>query len=359
MMMTVLGWTLGWLLLGRARRLPTAPVNYAPRSEPTVSVVIPARNEEHRLPRLLDALRADPSPAREVIVVDDGSSDHTATLAARAGVRVMSAGELPAGWTGKAHACSVGARAATGDVLLFLDADVVPGPGTVGALAARAWRIEGLVSRQPWHRIERPYEALSAMPNVVAILGAGRGRGHPRWWERPAAYGPALAVPRSVYEAFGGHGAVRGSVVDDIALAQAASSAGWPVEASAGGRNLTYRMYPEGWRSLVEGWSKNLLSGAAAIAPLRSLAVAVWVTAALVSGFGVVGAAPAATVAYVAFATQAAVMLRRAGRFVVLAPVYPLLLLAFVGLCGLSVLARVRGQAQWRSRSVSLRREAP
>jgi hypothetical protein len=338
------GWVLGWLLAGRRRPLPPAG------PAPSCSVIVPARDEERRLPTLLAAL-ARAEGVGEVVVVDDRSADATADLAAAAGARVLHAPEPPPGWTGKAHACWLGAGSASGEVLVFLDADVEPEPGVVVALARAAAASGGLVSAQPWHAVARPYELLSAVPNLVAVLGAGSGAAGRRWWHGPAAFGPAVAVPAGVYHAAGGHAAVRASVVDDLALAAAVAASGAPVMTVGPDRRLRYRMYPEGIRSLVEGWSKNLAAGATSIAPARAAAVALWVTGALVAGTFAAG-----PVAYAAYAGQALVLLRRVGRFGALAPVFPVGVLAFVVLFVLSVGKRAIGRAAWRGRTVELGR---
>ena len=200
------GWVLGWLLAGPRRLLRSVAV---PAALPSVSVIVPARDEQSRLPRLLAALAAARPAPDEVIVVDDGSSDDTAGIARRAGATVLTVAP-PEGWSGKAWACHRGAMAATGDVLVFLDADTEPSPDAVALLAAAAEGGE-LVSVQPRHRVERAYEAVSIGPALVTLLGAGTG-GPPRqrWWRRPMAFGPAIAVRRDRYERFGGHGAAAG-----------------------------------------------------------------------------------------------------------------------------------------------------
>ncbi|MGH9060548.1 MAG: glycosyltransferase, partial [Acidimicrobiales bacterium] len=138
-------WALGaWLLA----QIPTpAPAGGGrperERREPAtrrVSVIVPARDEAASLPHLLASLAAQTEPAGEVIVVDDGSRDDTAALAAAAGVTVVPAGEPPPGWAGKPWACHVGSEAASGDVLVFLDADVTLAPDGLGRLAARSGR---------------------------------------------------------------------------------------------------------------------------------------------------------------------------------------------------------------------------
>jgi 4,4'-diaponeurosporenoate glycosyltransferase len=352
--LTATGWAAGWLAIGPTRRLPARRPG---DPSPTVSVVVPARNEATRLPRLLAALASEPVPSRadELIVVDDGSTDGTAALAGRAGATVMHT-DPPTGWTGKSWACWQGAKAARGDVLVFLDADVQPSPGFVTRLAAAAATSQGMVSVQPTHRVEAGYEQLSAVCSTVALM-SGTGRTQPshrgfRWWRRPVAFGPAIAVPRTRYLEAGGHGQVASSLVDDMALAQALDRAGVPVAAYADGGlgDLRYRMYPEGPRTLIEGWTKNLAAGAAHIPPVRAALVALWVAGGLRAAL----IAPNRPGSYALYMLQAAALFRRAGNFHPVAALgYPLPLTAFVLLAARSAAARVTGSpVRWRDRTV-------
>jgi hypothetical protein len=361
----VLGWVAGWVLGARPRRLPrvrSAPVG-------AVSVVIPARNEATRLPRLLaclDAARA--GHELEVVVVDDSSTDATAAQAASWGATVLRVSP-PAGWTGKAWACWRGAQEARGDVLVFLDADTEPTPELFPALVARVRAHAALVSVQPWHRTESAYEQLSAVCNEIAVMGAGTGpaRG-PRWWRRPMAFGPVIGIGRADYFRIGGHAGVRASVVEDLALAARAARAGLTVESWCGGDAVVFRMYPEGVRQLVEGWSKNFATGAATTPPARVVAVVAWVAATLTAGALGVGAAvtlatgggapagvSAGVLVYAAFGVQGWALLRRVGSFGWTgAMALPLLALAFVALFLRSaLLAGLRRPRRWRGRVVA------
>jgi 4,4'-diaponeurosporenoate glycosyltransferase len=141
------GWIVGWVLLWRAPRLPSSPAG-VPMGP--VTVIIPARNEAKRIPSLLGALTDGLPATAQIIVVDDHSTDGTGEVAAGyPRVRVLSAPDLPAGWTGKTWACHTGARVARPGDLVFLDADIELRPEALArALAMRRQR-GGLISVWP------------------------------------------------------------------------------------------------------------------------------------------------------------------------------------------------------------------
>src|ERR1700689_4782105 len=90
-------------------------------SQPEVSIIVPARNEEDCLAECLRTLVEQPGPSHEIIVVDDHSTDNTRRIAEQFPVRVITADPLPAGWSGKCNAVWTGAKAAKGKWLLFTD----------------------------------------------------------------------------------------------------------------------------------------------------------------------------------------------------------------------------------------------
>ncbi|WP_395691300.1 glycosyltransferase [Nocardioides sp.] len=263
----------GWWLVADLRTPPRG----AGRSDAAgrVSVVVPARDEEASLPALLASVRALTVAVREVVVVDDGSRDRTAAVARAAGATVLPAGDPPPGWTGKAWACHVGAAAATGDLLLFLDADTTLAPDALAGLLQIHDGYPGLVTVQPFHTAVRPYEQLASYFNAVSVLASGAFRRRPTG--RPMAFGPCLLTARAAYEHAGGHAAVRAEVLDDAELAAAYHRAGLPVRGAVGGASVRMRSYPGGLHQLVDGFTKNFASGASAMTLGPGIATVAWV----------------------------------------------------------------------------------
>lgn len=368
-----------WWMLADLRRVPRGTADQ-PGRRVTVSVVVPARDEEATVPALLTSLRRldDGSAAIvEVVVVDDASRDATARLARSAGATVLPAGTPPPGWTGKAWACHVGARATGGELLLFLDADTVLAPDALQGLVALHDEHGGLVSVQPFHRVVRPYEQLSAYFNVVSLLASGAFTGRTVPSRRPMAFGPCLLTSRVDYRRAGGHAAVRAEILDDVELAAAYSRAGLSVSCVVGGPSVEMRSYPGGVRQLASGWTKNIASGASAAAPLPTATSVLWLSAHHAVAVGGLLALLAAVtgelapvtvghpalwvVAWVAVAWQLRSLLRGAGSFRWWCwALFPVPLLAFDVLFARSAaLTVVRRSVRWRGREVRLDRADP
>lgn len=337
----------------------------------SVSVVVPARDEEATLPALLDSLRGLTVDVAEVVVVDDGSRDATASVARSAGAIVVPAADRPPGWTGKAWACHLGAGATTGELLLFLDADTTLAPDALERLVELQRRRGGLVSVQPFHRVVRSYEQLSAYFNVVSVLASGAFSSTDA--RRPMAFGPCLLTSRADYERVGGHGAARDEILDDVGLAAAYRGAGLPVVCAVGGNAVRMRSYPGGVGQLVAGWTKNIVSGATAAAPAPRAIAVLWVCAhhavavgtllAIVqSVFGrplllAAGSLLLWAIAWAALAAQLRWMLRRLGSFRWWTwAVFPVPLAAFDLIFARSaVWTVVHRSVRWRGRDVEVR----
>ncbi|MDD5263742.1 MAG: glycosyltransferase [Candidatus Bipolaricaulis sp.] len=246
--------------LGSARHRKTAAHAQTPR----VSVLVPARNEERGVAACLTSLLAQDYRDFEVLVLDDRSSDGTAAilhdLAATTPLRVLDGSPLPSGWLGKNWACHQLATAASGRLLLFVDADTRHHPRTlsdaVAALEAEHVDFLSVLSRQEtrtWaERLVVPIVSWSQHTFFpVPIL---------RRIRRPAfatAIGQFMLVRRDAYETLGGYERVRNSAVDDWDLVRAVVADGLRWTLCDGAARVTTRMY-RSFGETVDGFSKNL-----------------------------------------------------------------------------------------------------
>lgn len=362
------GWLIGWWLLWRVPRLGVTGSSRPAHGVAGVgacSVIVPARDEAEAIGRLLDSLAAQTRPPGQIIVIDDQSSDATAAIArAHPGVTVVVGEPLAPGWTGKSWACHQGVAVAMGDVFVFVDADVVLAPTALAELLAEHRRVGGLLSVQPFHRIERVYERLSALFNIIGFMGIGAASPG-RDGRSRGAFGPCLVTDRSTYDRAGGHEGIRAEVVEDIALAHAYERVGEPVRTLGGGELVSFRMYPSGTASLIEGWSKNMAVGAGSIPVARLLLIGCWMTSCLMTVqflleevFGRIDVGRPSTALLVAlFVIQWATMLRQLGTFGwVTAVLYPVPLGIFVVVFFRSVyLTLVRREVRWRGRTIPVK----
>lgn len=325
----------------------------AKRGSTALSVIIPARNEERSLPRLLDSLRQDISPA-QVIVVDDHSTDRTAQLATEFGVQVVSAPSLPAAWTGKTWACAQGAAKSEAETLLFVDADTWFAPGALTRIQALLHDDRTAVSVLPYHITERPYEELSLFFNLLMAFGAG-GFG---LLGKPRLFGQSMLISRALYERTGGHQSVRGEILENFALAVNIDAVGGRCVCAGGAGVLMMRMFPNGLRQLREGWTKAFAAGAAKTTG-AVLAIAVfWLTVLcfdflcllLQSGETRV----VAGMLYLAFAFQIAWMARLLGTFRFYTCIlYPVSLFFFFAVFADSAARKAfGGHVTWRGRQL-------
>jgi glycosyltransferase involved in cell wall biosynthesis len=231
--------------------------------QPTVSAIVPARNEEEVIAACIESLAQQPEIA-EILVVNDQSTDKTANIvrelmAKIPSLRLLETLEVPAGWVGKNNAAFLGAKAAESPWLLFTDADAELEPGA----AARALQIAqessaALVSFSPEQITQRWYEK-ALIPFVYSRLAkhfsydaVNRPDSH-----SAAANGQFLLIARNAYDAIDGHASVAAEVLEDVALARRAKAAGFRLWFGSGQGIARVRMY-RSFGAMWQGWKKNL-----------------------------------------------------------------------------------------------------
>ncbi len=238
--------------------VPGADATGGEPADPSISVVIPARDEAGRIVPLLDLIVAAPGVS-EVIVVDDQSTDATAEIAAGLGARVVTGEPLPAGWAGKAWALQQGLSTATSDWVVTLDADTRPDPRLPTALVARA-RADRLDLLTVAGRFECPtgpsrWLHAAMLTTLVYRFGPPGSAGAPP--DRTMANGQCMAVPRQAFLDRGGMSNVAAAVVEDIALARAMAADGARVGFLDATDLLAIRMF-ESFGDTWRGWGRSL-----------------------------------------------------------------------------------------------------
>ncbi|RYG24640.1 glycosyltransferase [bacterium] len=309
-------------------------------------VLIPARDEETNLDRLLPALAGAPT-----IVFDDESTDRTAEVATKHGATVIRGGPLPKGWTGKNRACHALASAAiestTADWLLFLDADVRPSPdfvSTMRAMAAGAkpnvGAITGFPTILPGRGIEPLFLAwvgwILLATNPYGLVARTR-MGHNRFLN-----GQVTMWRRDVYARLWPNEAVRSRVMEDVSMGRLLAKEGVFVEVANLSKVLAVKMY-DTWRQTLDGMSKNSHEVAGTTAGTLALAALM-----LFLGW-----------AWILGGPWAGCLFWLSGLCVVLtcrAPVWPVLLIPLVPTIGAFTLVRSlvwhrQGRVMWKGRT--------
>jgi hypothetical protein len=339
-------------------RLLRRPVVPAPAVTGRVAVVLPVRDEATQVADCLAAVLDQRGvPELWVVVVDDGSTDGTAERVAAVGdprVQLLRGTPPGPGWLGKPNACAQGAAAAgDADVLVFLDADVRLMPDAL-ASAVALLRAHDLDLVSPWPRqlagsgAERLVQPLQQWlwATLLPLRLAERS-------PRPslaAANGQFLVVRAAAYARAGGHAAVRGEVIEDVALLRAVKAAGGRGVVVDGSTLASCRMYDD-WPGVRDGYAKSLWSAvggrpAAAAAAAGALS-AVWLLPPLAALTG----SRAGLAGYAAgVAGRAVTAAGTGGRAWPDALAHPVSVLLLDVLVARSLRGRRRGDLQWRGR---------
>jgi cellulose synthase/poly-beta-1,6-N-acetylglucosamine synthase-like glycosyltransferase len=230
---------------------------------PQISAIIPARNEEATIEAAVRSLGRQTEIA-EIIVVNDHSTDRTGEILARLAEEiskliVLSADGLPDGWVGKNNAAWLGAQAAKSEWLLFTDADTMHLAGSAKrALADAAASGAALVSYSP-EQVTKSFAERALIPFIYCRLARkfDYGRVNDRALLDAAANGQFLVIRRNAYDAIGGHRAVAGEILEDVALARRAKRAGYCLYFASGEGIARTRMY-RSFGAMWHGWTKNL-----------------------------------------------------------------------------------------------------
>jgi chlorobactene glucosyltransferase len=349
------------------------PRTRPPETMPSLAVIVPARDEAESIGACLSGLIAQTYPAgrMQVVVVDDGSTDGTASIARQfeqgsAQLTVIDAGPLPPGWIGKSHACWVGAKEVDADWLCFIDADTRHEPSLlVSAMSTALQGNTDLLSLHPrqemlgfWERMLMPISFMSLM-----ILLDARRINNPNS-KNAMANGQFILIQQKVYEDVGGHHAIMGQILEDVALARLVKSRGYRLRLMGGDQLIRTRMYTNLkalWQGLARGGAELFGVPLTSLAILNSmlfsflpLVYPLWQVS-LAIGMPETNSWISAVVACLGsitwYSTHAIAMktYRVPARYLLLLPV-AYLLIALVNTEG--ILGRLRGRRLWKGRRI-------
>jgi chlorobactene glucosyltransferase len=241
-----------------------------------ISIIVPARNEARNIQRCIEGLQSQTYSNLEIIVVDDGSTDATPEIleqlqaaaqdtpqrGSSPTITILTGSELPTGWAGKPHALHQAYQVSRGEWLCFIDADTFASPELISSTCQAAMNLQAdMLTILTYQELGSFWEKV-ILPLVFTALSVG----FPAEWvndpHKPDAIanGQFILIRRSVYEAMGGHEAVRDQIAEDKAIAVLVKGAGFRLILGDGRALARTRMYtslPEIW----EGWVKNIYLG--------------------------------------------------------------------------------------------------
>ena len=247
------------------------------------SLLIPARNESGAIGATVEGLLRQTYPDFELLILDDHSEDGTESVAKAAAkgdtrLTVLDGRAIPPGWLAKSWACQQLAAQATGEILIFADADVRWSSNALAALLVEFERSSAdMLAVMPTQRTVSWAERLCVPLMALAIHAYLPVVAVHRTPFRllAAANGQCLAFKRAAYERLGGHTEVRDNIVEDVGLARRAKGMGLRLRMVEADGLISCRMYYD-WRTVREGYAKNMLAGFGGAAGLIAGTVFHW-----------------------------------------------------------------------------------
>ncbi|MBN1798741.1 MAG: glycosyltransferase family 2 protein [Spirochaetales bacterium] len=330
------------------------------------SIIIPARNEEKNIKRLLETIKAQKIQPHEVIVVDDCSDDKTAEIAAHNDARVIILKELPYKWTGKNWACYNGAQSAQNDLLLFLDADVEIEPGGLERIISSYKNNPGTVTIQPFHKIKKLYEQFSLFLNIVLTGGFGAFTIFGKKIKPAGLFGPCILIDKKTYLNSFTRKEIKNNIMENLKLGQYLIERNEKIKYYCGKNSFSFRMYPGGLKHLIQGWSKGFFSGSRATFLPLLIMIILWISGSVGAvrlgiihslSFNILTFSLSLTL-YLLYSVQIYWMARKVGNFHFLTALfYPAPLLFFFFVYAKSFYhSIIQGKASWKDRKITVKK---
>ena len=257
----IIGFVIGFILFFKFPTLKKGTEQMNQKMK--VSVIIPARNEAHNLPAILGDLKKQSYHIHEIICIDDNSKDATAQIIKEHNAKCIMLNGLPQNWKGKPWACQKGAQAATGEILVFLDADVRLSEYAIESLLQRFQKTGKPISIQPFHTVKKQHEYFSLFFNLIKICATAMSIIYIK--KTYGLYGPVFIIPKQLFDKYRGFEVVKNNVAEDLNLGRFYNKQGIAIDLFLGAALIHFRMYPKSFKDLFEGWTKNFSRGSISI----------------------------------------------------------------------------------------------
>ncbi|MEE4177660.1 MAG: glycosyltransferase [Bacteroides sp.] len=329
-----------------------------PEDNALVSVLIPARNEERNIGKLLESLGRQDYPQLEILIYDDLSTDQTARLVEECAkkdsrIRLLPGKGLPQGWLGKNHACHQLAREAKGDYLLFIDADVTAESKLISQALAHLQKhklsLLSIFPQQMMHtlgeRLTVPlmnWILVSLLPLIFTRISS--------WTSFSAANGQFMLFHAKTYRKHHFHQMVRSQKVEDIIIFRKLKKLGLRGHTILSNGQVKCRMYTS-FREALQGFSKNVFE-------FFGNSILLTVFMALLTTFGFVPVYLALGTEFALAWLAGAILLRAMAAFasrqnvVQTIVLLPFQQLAFFVVIIEAIRVRIRGKSSWKGRKV-------
>jgi 4,4'-diaponeurosporenoate glycosyltransferase len=327
-----------------------------------VSIIIPARNESINLPFLLNDLKTQTLTVKEIICVDDNSTDSTAEIAACFKTNVITLKDKPEGWIGKTWACYNGAAKAEGDLFIFIDADVRLSPCAIEKLINNYTAYGCVISVYPYNKVTGFIGQLSFF--FTLILVAANGLSFIVREKNIGLFGAVILISREQYDSVGGFQCAKNNIIDDLTFGVELKKNGTKINLFFGGTDFYIKTY-NNTLDFIQGWLKNIASGASHTSIILLIMVVLWVTSCASAPFYLIWYSININfdsllyfylILYTLWFAELLRLNKEIGNYSVLTIIfYPLYLIIFILIFMLSILIKtMRCNVKWKGRKIRL-----
>ena len=356
----------GRLVFFSPKFLKKSPAFSISSQNTSVSIIIPAKNEARNLPHLINSIFKQTAKA-EIIVVNDGSDDNTSEVLKSFDVIEVKLDENP--WNGKSFVCYTGVDYASHDLIMFMDADIefTDSHALEQMITLYAEQHNsGVLSVQPRHKTKKLYEKLSAVFNLITVMGINVFSAFKSLNTSSTVFGPVMMTNQLDYKKTGGHRASKEKIIEGEGIFKAYQKYSLPVKLYLGGDNVGMRMYPNGLKELTGGWSKHIARGSTNTHPVHMTMIIIFlgggITALsallislLIPSLPIIPALSGYIIYGISFYMLADKVIRLGWLDIFIYPVYILFFFMIYGLSWYNI--NIKKQVVWKGQRISVKKD--